>query len=147
MSDGWIDANVILRHLTQDPPEQARRAGALFAAAQQGQLTLRVDTITVAECVWVLGSVYGHRPEQIAHALSDFVLAHGIAADDRDLLLGALDLYASYGVDFADALLAARAARTESAAVYSFDLDFDRLPGVRRIDPGRAADESVAPSA
>jgi predicted nucleic-acid-binding protein len=136
MKHAWVDANVILRHLTQDPPDQARAALALFRAAQEGRALLRVDAVTIAECVWVLTSVYGHGRGDIAKTLADFVTADGIETDDRDVLVAALRLYAAHNVDFVDALLAARMAHQHSTTVYSFDRDFDRLPGIERLDPG-----------
>lgn len=136
MNRAWVDANLILRHLTQDPPDQARRVGVLFREAQAGRLKLLVDPITIAECVWVLASFYGHPRATIARALADFVVAEGIQVDEEDMLLAALQQYATQGVDFADALLAARAARHSVTAIYSFDRDFDRLSGITRIEPG-----------
>ena len=61
MSEAWVDAKVILRILTQDPPQQARAALDLFRAAEEGRIVLWVDASTLAECGWVLTSVYGHR--------------------------------------------------------------------------------------
>lgn len=49
-------------------------------------------------------------------------------------LIAALALYGTRTIDFADALLAARALRNGGAAI-SFDRDFDRIPGLRRIQP------------
>ncbi len=137
MTEAWVDANVILRHLTQEPTDQAREALALFRAAEEGRVRLWVDAITIAECVWVLTTVYGHARSDIAATLADLVAADGIVADDQEGLIEALRLFAAHNVDFADALLAARATRHGSAYMYSFDRDFDRLPGITRLKPGK----------
>jgi predicted nucleic-acid-binding protein len=136
VNEAWVDANVILRHLTQEPPDQAQQVLALFRAAEAGQVLLRVDATTIAECVWVLSSVYIHARADIATTLADFVTADGIACDDRDVLIAALRLYATHNVDFADALLAARMTERGATHLYSFDRDFDRLPGIARLEPG-----------
>jgi len=136
MKQAWIDANVIVRHLTQDPPDQARQVLDLFRAAHDGIVVLWVDPITIAECVWVLTSIYRLPRGDIARSLADIVAADGIEADDREMLIQALRLYAAHNVDFADALLAARTSHHRVTDIYSFDRDFDRLPNVVRLDPG-----------
>lgn len=143
MNQAWVDANVILRHLTQEPANQAEQALALFRAAQDGQVLLWVDPITIAECVWVLTSVYGHGRGEIAKTLADFLAADGIAADDQEVLITALRLFAAHNVDFADAMLAARMMRHDVTRVYSFDRDFDHLPGIERLDPGAPSTSDV----
>ncbi|GBC84919.1 tRNA(fMet)-specific endonuclease VapC [bacterium HR11] len=123
----WVDANVIVRHVTGDPPDMARRATDLMRRADRGEITLVVAEIVVAEAFWVLRSFYGHPSRQVAEVLIDFLRAPGIRAVGRQRLLQALELVQRQGVDIADALLAVQAARA-GEKVCSFDLDFQRLP-------------------
>ena len=51
----FLDTNVVVRHLTGEPVEQARRAKALLADARRLLLT----DLIAAEIVFVLSSVYG----------------------------------------------------------------------------------------
>jgi predicted nucleic acid-binding protein len=46
-----------------------------------------------------------------------------------------LDLYVAYNVAFADAFNAAYMEWQRTAEVYSWDADFDRLPGTARVEP------------
>jgi predicted nucleic acid-binding protein len=50
----FLDTNVLVRYFTGDPPEQARRAGAFLAGADE----LLVADLIVAELVYVLESLY-----------------------------------------------------------------------------------------
>jgi predicted nucleic-acid-binding protein len=134
--DAWLDANVILRFLTQDPPDQAARATALFAAVEAQRVRLRLDDLAVCECVWVLESFYRHAKVDIAGTLSDLLMSPGLIVGDRDMLLAALDIYAGHNVDFTDALLALRAVDSGIPMVCSFDRHFDRLTLVTRVEPG-----------
>ncbi len=55
----WLDANVILRFLTKQPPEQAERALTLFERAETEEIALAVPVLTVAEVTWVLHCHFG----------------------------------------------------------------------------------------
>lgn len=136
MIKGYVDANVILRFLVNDPPEMAEEAARLFEAVEKHQVTLILDDIVVAELVWVLSSFYQHPVSEIATALRDFLLQEGIETEEKATLLYALTLYETKNVDFADALVAARAQKRNIPHVFSFDTHFDRLPEVRRLLPG-----------
>ena len=45
------------------------------------------------------------------------------------------DLYVSSNVSFADAYSALEPQRIGASRIVSFDTDFDRVPGIRRIEP------------
>ena len=130
----WVDANVLLRFLTADPPGLAEKARGLMARAQAGEVTLILTPVILAEAVWTLESFYQFSRQDIVGALVPLVRAEGVMALESETLVEALHLYREKNVDFADAYLAAAARQTGEAAVASFDRDFDRL-GVRRLEP------------
>ncbi len=132
VTDVWLDTNVILRFLTGDPPELARRARRLMQRAADGQIAARVTHVALAETVWVLGSFYGHGPAGIAETLRAFVLADGIVVDDQETVLDALRMMADANVAFVDAYVAATA-KERDMPVATFDADFRRL-GVALVD-------------
>ncbi len=132
----FVDANVILRFLTRDPPEQAAQSAALFDAVDRGEITLVLDENVLAECVWVLQSYYKYSPGEIAETLQDIVAQEGVEADDKPGLLDALRLFSEKNIDLADALTAVHMARLGIDEIYSFDTHFDRLEGISRRTPG-----------
>jgi predicted nucleic acid-binding protein len=134
-----VDANVLARFLTGDPPDMAQQVLNLFAVVERGELTLMIDDIVLAEVVWVLTSFYKHPISEVARTLQQLLIHEAIRADDKALLVEALILCAEHNVDFADALLAARMRRRGIAEVISFDHHFDRLPGILRLHPDKAA--------
>ena len=135
MNKSYIDANVILRYLTQDPPGMAEKALKVFTDAKKGRVTLLISSLTVAEVVWVLESYYGHSKNQISETLTHFLLCDGLEVESLDLLIGALNLYQEKNIDFADAVLASRALRKGPASIYSFDHHFNRIPGITIVKP------------
>lgn len=136
MIEAYIDANVILRYLLNDPVDMAEEAGQLFDAMSEGYVCLWVDDVTLAEVVWVLKSFYKYPVGEITAVLRDFILQDGIIATDKAHILQALGLFETHSVDFADALLATRALTSGIPDIFSFDKHFDRLTGIRRLAPG-----------
>ena len=136
MDYACVDANVIIRLLTDQPPEMAEKAERLFAAVDQGIITLVVPEVVVAEVVWVLKSFYGFTPAEISSLLEDFLSSEGLQCEDKPGLLQALTIYKYKNIDFIDALLAVQMTRQGITDIYSFDAHFDRLPWITRLMPG-----------
>lgn len=126
-ADGWVDANVLVRHLTGDPPELAQRASELLDRADAGELTLRLHAVMLVEVVWVLETYYRVPRPEIARVVGGLITAGGIRCAEAEAALAALDDYAGLNVDYPDAFLARRAAGSGSGLVYTFDRHFDVL--------------------
>lgn len=101
----YVDANVILRFLTKDPPKEAAQSAELFEAVHRGEITLILDEIVIAEVVWVLQSYYGHSVSEIAPTLLDLLADEGLEAKDKGGMMEAIRLFSSRNIDFVDALL------------------------------------------
>ncbi len=127
----FVDTNVLIRHLTGDPPAQARKATRYLESADR----LLLPDLILAEVAYVLGSYYSAARPQIADALRAILDISAIRVVDRPLLLRAIEVYELPALDFADAYLVASAERTGVGVVASFDRDIDRVPTVRRDEP------------
>jgi predicted nucleic acid-binding protein len=67
----FVDANVFLRFLTNDVPDQAAIVEDLFHRAAAGELHLVTNATVLAELVWVLESFYGlPRPDVQERAMA-----------------------------------------------------------------------------
>ena len=111
-----VDTNVVVRYLTGDQREQFAKAKDLIDGED-----VFVCTTVLLETEWVLRSVYGYRPAQLARALRAFAGLPRITLEDPALAAKALDWMAG-GMDFADALHLAKAEGCE--AFISFDQRF-----------------------
>ena len=129
--EALVDTNVLVRHLTGDPPAAARRASAFLAA---GPVLLLTDVI-VAELVYVLSSFYGRPREEIGDAVRALLSFPSIAVRDPALLYRAVELFETERFAFHDAYLVAAAERTGVRRVASFDRGLDAVPTVERIEP------------
>jgi predicted nucleic acid-binding protein len=130
-----IDANIIIRFfIGGEPLAQWEAATRLVDTLRRDTVQVDLEDVIVAEVFWAMQTQFRAPRPAIARDLSDFVDLPGVHNADKPTLRRALALYGSRAIDFADALLAARAL-TRGGAVISFDRDFDRIYGVRRIEP------------
>jgi len=126
-----VDANVLIRHLTGDPPQQASRATRFLEQAEQ----LLLPDLILAEVAYVLESYYEVARHQVAEALRAILAFRAIRVVDAALLHRAVELYDVHRLDFADAYLVATAERTGIGVVASFDRGLDRVGTIRREEP------------
>lgn len=128
---GFVDTNVLVRHLTGDPVDMAQRASAYLAAATE----LFLADLIVAETVYVLESFYEVSRDQIAGSIRSLLAFGPIVCVDPALLLRAIEIYEVDRIDFAEAYLVACAESTGVGVVVSFDRSIDRVATVERIEP------------
>ncbi len=133
-ADVWIDANVVLRYLIRDDEELFFLASRVMEMAERGEVRLHLSPVTVAELVWVLDSFYDYPRNQVAEVVSSFVKAGGVAVEERDLIIKALEDYSNLNVDFIDAYIAARA-HASKWPVVTFDRDHFKKLGVEQFMP------------
>lgn len=127
----FLDTNVLVRHLTQDSPDQSGRATALLSTAKQ----LYLPHVVFAETVYVLQSVYRASRERVAEAMRGTLGFPSIDVEHRALLIRAVDVYEQHRLDFADAYLVALAETSGMSEIASFDRSLDHVDTVTRIEP------------
>lgn len=128
---GYLDTNVLVRHLTGDPPAMAARATALLRAAER----LDLPDLIVAEVVYVLESFYRVPREQVAELARAIIAFPAIETEDPPRLLRAIELYERVRLDFADAYLVACAERADHRSVVSFDRRIGRVGTIECVEP------------
>ena len=107
-----VDTNVIVRIVTNDDPEQAQRAVALFERER-----IFIAKTVLLEVEWVLRFSY-HLPRGIIEpTLRKVVGLQQVEVENPDEIFIALNGY-EQGLDFADALHLASSGRAEGFATF-----------------------------
>ncbi|HET6210426.1 MAG TPA: PIN domain-containing protein [Jatrophihabitans sp.] len=130
----FIDTNVLIRHLTGEPPAMAAAATEFL----RDQPELFLADLLLAETIYVLESFYETAPAQVAEIVRSLLALQSIVVVDREVLLRAVEVYEVDRLDFAEAYLVACAESTGVGCVASFDRAVDRMASVRRVEPGSA---------
>lgn len=127
----FVDTNVLVRHLTGDPPAQAKRATRYLEQADE----LLLADLILAEVAYVLESFYEVARIQVASTLRAILAFPAVRVLDAELLHRTIEVYEINRLDFADAYLVACAERTGIGIIVSFDRSIDRVGTVRREEP------------
>ena len=126
-----LDTNILIRHLTGDPPEMAARASAYLLSGRD----LVLSDLVVAEIVYVLESFYQQSRQQVASLVATVVSSSRFLIEDRALLIRSLEIYLGHKIDFTEAYLVATAEKAGISEIASFDRAIDRVPTITRIEP------------
>ena len=123
-----LDTNLLVRLLTNDDPEQARRVADLIDDSSACFVPITV----VLELEWVLRGAYQLPREAIIRAFRGLNAIRQLHLEQEEQVLQALEAYGQ-GLDFADAL---HLLRSEGcAALVSFDRAFAGKAGELALTP------------
>lgn len=132
----FLDTNVFLRHLTQDDAEFSPRATAYLERIEFDGLRVQTAATVIFEVVFTLqGKVYRQTREMIRDAFLPLIELPGIVLPGKQYVRDAFALYVDLRLPFADAYHAVIVIRDDLGGIVTFDTDFDRIPGIQRIEP------------
>lgn len=114
-----LDANVVLRHVTGEPPDMAARVTrALLDAAPRG---LVLTDLTVAEIVYVLQGPCAQPRDTIARIVEATLALVSVVVENEALLRRTLEHYTQRHMAWPDAYLVALVELRNLDGLVSFD--------------------------
>lgn len=133
----FLDANIFIRHLTNDHPVQSPACYALIQAIEQGRVQAWTSDLVISEVVYVLTSkaLYNVSRDVLRNLLLPLIELAGIMLPNKRLYRRVFDLYITLPIDYVDAYNAALIESRKQFEVYSYDADFDRILGIKRLEP------------
>ncbi len=131
-----LDTNILIRHFTRDDPAKADRALALLERVARGQETLTTTPVVVFETIFTLERSYKVPRERIREQLLSVLTLRGLSLPNKSRYYRALDLYVQYPpLSFADVFNVAAMETQGLTELYSWDTDYDKVPGITRLEP------------
>lgn len=134
----FVDTDVLIRLLTGDDLTKQAQAATLFEQVEQRQLVLAAPDTVIADAVYVLSSprLYHLPRNEVAALLLPLVQLPDFRVKNRRAVLSALAIYAvTPQLDFGDALIVASMRESDASILYSYDAQFDHIPGISRQQP------------
>jgi uncharacterized protein len=131
----FIDTKVFLRHLLGDDAIHSPRATATMQRIELGEISVRTSDIVVFEVAFTLQRSYRRTKTDIRAALLQLLDLPGIALPGKRRWREVFDLSVDLNLGLADAYHAVMMRDLKLDEIISFDQDFDRVPGVKRVAP------------
>lgn len=135
MASLFVDANIFLRHLLQDHEEHSPRATDFISRLERREVLAETSTTVMAEVVFVLERTYKIPKDAVRRGILELMALPGLTLAGAESVRGALEVYVTRNVSYGDAFNAVQMLRRSLDTVVSFDRDFDRIPGITRIEP------------
>jgi predicted nucleic acid-binding protein len=137
LAPAFIDTDVLIRLLTGDDPAKQAQSAVLFERVERGEIVLVAPDTVIADAVYVLSSprLYHVPRRQVADMLLTLLRLPNLHIQNGRTVQAALELYGTSALDFGDALIIATMRESNSASLYSYDTDFDRIGGIARLEP------------
>lgn len=130
-----LDTAVILRHLVQDHVEHTPRARSYMARIESGEIAVRTTDQVLFEVGYTLVRTYDATRTEVRAAILGLIGLQGIVMPGKERWRRILDVYVEYRLSIVDAYHVVLMERLHLTDVVTFDKDFDRVPGVTRIEP------------
>lgn len=131
----FLDTNVLLRHLTQDHPEQSPRATSFLARIENGEVEVVLADTVLFETVFTLQRQFRVPRERVRDLVLPLVELPGIVLPGKRRLRRVFDLFVERNISFADAYHVVLMHDLGLTQIMSFDRHYDRVPGIERIEP------------
>jgi predicted nucleic acid-binding protein len=131
----FLDTNILLRHLRADIPDQSPRATALIERIERGEIEVATADVVVFETVFTLQRSYKVPKDRIRDAVLPILELPSLGLPGKRRYREVFDLYVTHNIAFGDACLAVQMRQSVSTQVFSFDREFDRVPGIERMEP------------
>jgi predicted nucleic-acid-binding protein len=116
-----LDANVLVRYLTDDDPVQSPRAVQLFEDELSEDEPGFVAAVVLAEVVWVLRRRYRQSRPEIAATVQQLLGIDRLVLEHPQAVAGAVLAMTQDNIDFTDALIVGIGAGVGCAHTVTFD--------------------------
>jgi predicted nucleic-acid-binding protein len=123
-----VDANLVVRLLVRDDPEQVELAEKFISSGAW------VSHLVLVETIWVLDAVYERTAEHIATAI-DMLLNHEtLTLQDADVVASALEQFRKRpALGFSDCLVLETTRKAGHLPLGTFDRNLSKLDGAVRL--------------
>ena len=123
-----VDTNVLVRLIARDDAAQTAAAEMFVAPGAW------VPQIALVEAIWVLGSIYGMKPQQIAAALEMLLSHKDLTLQDADAVAAALSHFRKRpALGFSDCLVLEASRKAGHLPLGTFDRRLGKLEGAHGL--------------
>jgi predicted nucleic acid-binding protein len=131
----FIDTNIFLRYLVQDDEKKANNSLQLLKKIEVNQEKVTTSSLVIFETIFTLSSFYKVSRLEIKKLLLPIIRLRGLRLENKDIFEIALEFYSKNTLSFADTYNVCLMKSLDISEIYSYDEDFDSIPGIKRVEP------------
>jgi predicted nucleic-acid-binding protein len=124
-----LDTNILIRYLAQDDPVQSLQASEIIERRLTEENPGFISIVVMVEMVWVLERAYRFAARDIASVIERMLQADLLVVQNEQEVFTAMITLKEAQGSFADAVIAALAARENCSCTLTFDHKALRIPG------------------
>lgn len=128
MKKVFVDTNVILRFLLGEPDSVA------VQKILNGKHILLISDIVIAEIIWTLNRFYKWPKEKIIEFLVVLLKSSNVEFNEP-IIFSSFNTFLKNNIKYTDAYISELMRGANIEEIYSFDRDFDKIPGIKRVEP------------
>ena len=126
MNKYLIDANVIIRYLTQDDEKLFIKAKEIFDKIISNKIQVIIYDLVIMETFFVLTKFYKLSKKEVIDTLIEIMLLPGVINPDKKIIIDTLNMIKTSNVDFVDALLCNKSKQFDYKLI-SFDKKLNKI--------------------
>ena len=132
----FLDTSVLIDALVPDHPDHHERAADLIRQVGAGALVVHISHTVLFEAAYVLSKTYHIPRNHVADELTNLLKLEILVLPDKPLMVTTLRLWSNESaLSFADCYHLVLAESLGLDAIYAFDREMGRYPGVERLEP------------
>lgn len=132
----FLDTNLLIRYFTRDDEKKAQKVLSLLKKVKRNETKVIISSLVIFETIFTLESYYEVPREKIRELLLPILDLRGLKLSDKNVYHQALDIYIEKkNLSFTDAFNASFALAKGVKEIYSYDKDFDKIEGIKRLIP------------
>jgi len=136
MATSFIDANVIIRYLVEEPetvPKKFKGVYSFFQKIEMGEIKIELTELVLFETFFVLTNLYKIPSKTVSATLAQLISFKGIELPNKKIITACLKILQKKSMDLVDAYLIALSKEKGIKGIYSFDKDLEKS-GLRLLE-------------
>jgi predicted nucleic-acid-binding protein len=126
MNKYLINANIIIRYLTQDDEKLFVKSKEIFDKIISNQIQVIIYDLVIMEAFFVLTKFYKLDKNEVIEALIEIILLPGVINSDKKIIIDTLNMVKDNNIDFVDTLLCNKSKQFDYKLI-SFDKKLNKI--------------------
>jgi len=136
MQSVFIDTNIFLRYYIREDKQTYLDCQKFLKKVSQGSIRAFINTLVISEVYFVAKTQYDISKSDCLMLLRNIRGYKGLTLLDSYNYSKALDIFEVNNVKFTDSFIASFQPIVDGQMpIVSYDKDFDKIPGVKRVEP------------